>query len=266
MDTFKAPRRRLALAVSALGGGVVVLAAAAFHGELALASRLQAYVFTRFTQQAGHPVMAGASPSIRFPAHGPFDERLGYVQLPEFLKRLQDKGCSITEQARWSERLTTIADWGLFPPYREPTQTGMQVLDRKAVTLLQRRFPEHTYARFEDIPKLIVDTLLFIENRELLDEQDPQRNPAVEVDRLARAILDRAIRVVDRQHPVPGGSTLATQIEKYRHSREGRTDTIRDKLQQMVSASLRAYQDGRDTRGRRKAIILDYLNTVPMAG
>ena len=33
-----------------------------------------------------------------------------------------------------------------------------------------------------------------------------------------------------------GGSTLATQLEKYRHSPEGRTQSARDKLQQMASA------------------------------
>ena len=42
----------------------------------------------------------------------------------------------------------------------------------------------------------------------------------------------------------PGGSTLATQIEKFRHSPEGITSSPREKLRQMLSASLRAYHGG----------------------
>ena len=64
---------------------------------------------------------------------------------------------------------------------------------------------------------------------------------------------------------VAGGSTLATQIEKYRHSPEGRTGSTTDKLIQMASATLRAYQDGEDTTGSRRQIVLDYLNTVPLS-
>ncbi|MCK6410734.1 MAG: transglycosylase domain-containing protein, partial [Thauera sp.] len=62
-----------------------------------------------------------------------------------------------------------------------------------------------------------------------------------------------------------GGSTLATQIEKYRHSPDGRTDSAAEKLRQMASATLRAYSRGEDTRPRRREIVLDYLNTVPLA-
>ena len=78
-------------------------------------------------------------------------------------------------------------------------------------------------------------------------------------------MLDRARRTFDAGQPAPGGSTLATQIEKYRHSPQGRTDSLSDKLRQMASASLRAYLDGEDTLLRRRQIVVDYLNTVPLA-
>ncbi len=64
---------------------------------------------------------------------------------------------------------------------------------------------------------------------------------------------------------VEGGSTLATQLEKYRHSPEGRTDSATDKLKQMAAASLKAYQDGPDTRAHRRRIVVDYLNTMPLS-
>ncbi len=63
----------------------------------------------------------------------------------------------------------------------------------------------------------------------------------------------------------PGGSTLATQIEKYRHSPNGRTASIRDKLQQMASASLRAYRLGEDTTEARRKLVVTYLNTMPLS-
>jgi membrane peptidoglycan carboxypeptidase len=67
-----------------------------------------------------------------------------------------------------------------------------------------------------------------------------------------------------RSGNVQGGSTLATQIEKFRHSPEGRTAGGIDKLRQIFSASLRAYRDGTDTRATRREIILDYVNSMPL--
>ncbi len=64
---------------------------------------------------------------------------------------------------------------------------------------------------------------------------------------------------------VSGGSTLATQIEKYRHSRGGRTTSVGDKFRQVSSAALRAYLRGPDTLTARRQIVLGYLNTVPLA-
>ena len=72
-------------------------------------------------------------------------------------------------------------------------------------------------------------------------------------------------RLADPTRNVPGGSTLATQIEKYRHSPSGRTDDVREKLRQMASASLRAYRDGPDTSAARRQIVVDYLNSTPLA-
>ena len=57
------------------------------------------------------------------------------------------------------------------------------------------------------------------------------------------------MKIVDRDYDAPGGSTLATQIEKYRHSPSGITSSVFDKLRQMYSATLRAYSNGPDTTG-----------------
>jgi membrane peptidoglycan carboxypeptidase len=57
----------------------------------------------------------------------------------------------------------------------------------------------------------VAKTLLYIENRELLDATYPTRNPAIEWSRLGRALMAQAVKVVDSDYDAPGGSTLATQ-------------------------------------------------------
>ena len=108
-------------------------------------------------------------------------------------------------------------------------------------------------------------TLLFIENREVLDARRPHLNPAVEWHRLAKAVGVDILGRLGRQGQVIGASTLATQLEKFRHSPEGRTRSAGDKFRQMVSASLRAYQGGRHTLTARRQIVVDYLNSLPLA-
>jgi membrane peptidoglycan carboxypeptidase len=256
----RATRRAIPLFLVFLGVSAVL------YIELAWTSGFQARYFASAARAARFALEFGPSPSIRFPEGGPFDERLGYVRLPAYLERLQSNGFEITRQARWSPGLSALADKGLFPPYREKIQAGLRLLDRNGEPLLGLRYPERSYRRFEEIPPPAVETLLFIENRELLNEPHPTRNPAVEPDRLARAALDQAIHWADSAHDRPGGSTLATQMEKYRHSPNGRTDSITEKVRQMMSASLRAYRTGEDTLDRRREIVLDYLNTVPLGG
>jgi membrane peptidoglycan carboxypeptidase len=228
-------------------------------------SRWQALVIHAVARKLSFTVEPGPSDAVRFPEKGPYDERLGYDRLPEFVERLESEGYSITSQARMSPWLLGLANQGLFPPYREKSQAGLELSGCRGESLFAARFPERGYEHFENIPRVLVDSVLFIEDHNLLDTERPTRNPAVEWDRFAGAIADQAIHLLDGAHPTPGASTLATQIEKYRHSREGRTDSGGEKLRQMTSASLRAYLDGRDTRSHRHRIVLDYLNTVPLA-
>src|SRR4029450_7830919 len=154
---------------------------------------------------------------------------------------------------------------GLSVAYREKDAAGLDLAECHDQTLYAQRFPPRAYQAFEDVPPLLVDSLLFIENRELLDPDHAKRNPAIEWDRFSRAALDQARHLVDDSHRAPGGSTLATQLEKYRHSPEGRTESGKEKLRQMASASVRAYLEGEDTRATRRRIVLSYLNTVPLS-
>ena len=250
-----------------LCAGLLAVAATTLYlaAQEAQSARLQAGVPSELARSLRFTVGAGRSEAIRFPGSGPYDQRRGYTQLPAFIERLTARDYDITAQARMSPRMLAFDQHGLFPTYRESNQAGLALLDCRGEPLHAERFPQRVYERFDAVPPLLVDALLFIENRELLEPGSPRRNPAVEWDRLANAVLGRARRTFDAGHPAPGGSTLATQIEKYRHSPEGRTDSLSDKLRQMASASLRAYLDGEHTLARRRQIVVDYLDTVPLS-
>ncbi|MEO6322542.1 MAG: transglycosylase domain-containing protein, partial [Polaromonas sp.] len=228
-------------------------------------SDYQSRFFAGLASKARYTVAAGQSPSIRFPQSAPYDDRLGYAGLPVFFSKLQSRDFEIVKQAQISSGMAEIVDAGYFAPYPEKIQSGLSILDCHNDSLFQARYPERIYERFDDIAPVLVQSLLFIENRELLDPRYPKRNPAVEWDRLAKAVLLKAGSAITGDGRSPGGSTLATQIEKYRHSSEGRTSSVREKLQQMVSASLRAYQQGEDTSAVRRQIVLGYMNSMPLS-
>ena len=249
---------------------LVVLVAAAFAVGFGLTvevrtSWLQSELLSRAVRGLSFDVEPGPSDAIRFPSAGPYDQRLGYVQLPAFVERLKAQGFKVERQARLSARHQEAIDRGAFPLYREKTAAGLAVLDRAGARVFGASFPERTYTDYEAVPRSIVDSLLFIENRELLAEGAPRRNPAVEWDRLALVLRNSFAKMLDPSLNLPGGSTLATQIEKYRHAPAGRTDNATAKLRQMVSASLRAYRDGPDTTAVRRQVVVDYLNSTPLS-
>src|SRR3546814_8487022 len=94
------------------------------------------------------------------------------------------------------------------------------------------------YPDFNAVPPLVVNALLFIENRELLNPDTPRRNPAVEWDRLGRAVLGYATGGL-LMPSGPGGSTIATQLEKMRHSPGGQTDRKSTRLNSSHSCASR---------------------------
>ncbi len=244
---------------------LLTLGVAALVAWELLSSALEARYLAKTAQKMTWQMKPGPSERIRYPGGGPYDVRLGYTRLPEFLQRLQQTGWQIDEQAKLSIQMARVADLGLFLPYHEKDQTGITLYDSAGQSLYASRQPVRVYENFAAIPPVLVSALLYIENRELLTEEFPTRNPAVEWDRLAQALLEKGISLIDRNRNVPGGSTLPTQIEKYRHSPEGLTAGMGEKLRQMATASLRAYLDGPNTLAMRRETVTAYLNTVPLA-
>jgi membrane peptidoglycan carboxypeptidase len=208
-------------------------------------------------------VEAGKSPSISFPQSGPYDQRLGYVALPTLIQRL-GRNFDIERQARQSPALLDFIQAGGYAVYHEKFQAGLLLKDRWGDPLEAAPYPSTAFQRFEDIPPLLVDTLRFIEDRDLLDQEHPYRNPAVEWRRFALAAAGRMGSVLDHDLRRGGASTLATQIEKYRHSPAGRTDGVSEKVRQMATATARAYMDGPETIAAQRRIITTYLDSTPL--
>ena len=226
-----------------------------------LQSRLLAAVARRSTYSMG----PGASPTIQYPKSAPYTDRLGYSRLPSFVTALGKAGFGVTSQARHSDWSRRLMGWGVSAFDEAKPQAGLRLSDFHGASLFTAPYPARTYHRFEDIPPAIVNTLLFIENREILDAGTPYRNPSVEWPRLAGAVFDVGLNLVYPAHKISGGSTLATQIEKMRYSPGGATSSAGEKIRQMVSASLRAYRHGEETMEARKRIVGDYLNGLPLA-
>ncbi|MDE4920943.1 MULTISPECIES: transglycosylase domain-containing protein [Cupriavidus] len=250
------------MTVAACGGTYIVVSLVANEVRT---SQWQARYMSRLGQSLTYSIEPGPSDSIRYPHSGPYDERLGYERLGEFGERLLKQGYVTSSQARMSPDMVRLMDNGIFPPYREKNQAGLLVRDCNALTLAFARYPQRQYDNFESIPKVLISSLLYVENQNLLNPEYPMMNPALDWRRLSRAVLDQGIKFADRHHDTPGGSTLATQIEKYRHSPKGKTQSVSEKFRQMASASLRAYHDGPDTQRVRENVVLDYLNTVPLS-
>jgi membrane peptidoglycan carboxypeptidase len=196
---------------------------------------------------------------------GPYDQRLGYTRLPEFSSRLINQGYAVHAQAEVSEEMHKVVQKGIFPIFKEKSMAGLDIRDRSGQTVFTFSSPKRIFHTYDEIPPLLIQMLLFIEDRKLLDSTAPFMNPAVNWTRLVKALTEKASELIMPGAPVSGGSTLATQMEKFRHSENGRTQSMQDKLQQVLSASLRSYQEGAETMPARRRIVLDYINSVPLA-
>jgi membrane peptidoglycan carboxypeptidase len=241
---------------------VIVAAIAAAVADVP--SRASAAFLSRYVERITFSVDSGPAATPAVPGVGPLDVRLGYTAIPSIVTRLQERGFTIATQASVSDRFNRVADLGLFPPYDEPTQAGLTLLGRGGTLISTSRFPADVYKSFDEIPAPVREVLLFLENRELLDDRNPYRNPAIEWDRLAAAVVNLAGARVLGSSGRFGASTLATQLEKVRHSPGGVTRSPGDKVRQMSSATLRAYQQGPLTTEARRRILLDYLNALPV--
>lgn len=228
-------------------------------------SKFQAREISKYAASLKYELRPGPSDAIRYPGAGPFDQRLGYSAMDEFLPRLLKRDYVVSAQSRFSPALMKYSDKGFFVPYAEKIQAGLSITDCRAAPLYQYKYPQQLYSSFAAIPPVVVNSLLFIENRFLLDPRQPLANPAVDWPRFGMAAWSQVAKLLRLPGQSAGGSTLATQLEKYRHSPDGLTVSGAEKIRQMISASVRAYQAGPQTLQARQDVVRDYLNSVPLS-
>ncbi len=244
---------------------LLAIIVAAFFVEVQT-SLLQSWFFTSTNERLFYSLKDGLSREIIFPRPAaPFDERRGYAKLPLLQSRLQSQGYLVTRQVRQSETMLTLLERGISPPYLERPDAGLEITGADGVRLFRYAQGDFLFRKIDDIPPLLVKTLLFLENRDLDHPATSWQNPVIEWDRTFKAATMFLAAKLQLPVPVQGGSTLAVQLEKFRHSPHGRTDNPVEKLRQLIGASLKAYQEGPNTRAWRERIIVDYLNTVPLA-
>lgn len=247
---------------------VLLLAAAGGIGWAGFAelrcSCVQSLVMSRLVRDMNFAPAPGPAPSPWFPSDGPYDKRLGYAFVPYFAERLTQRHFVIQTQARMSPDLRRFIDAGGYALYREKTRAGLTLYGRPSEPLFAGRYPERVYSDFAGIPPQVAETLLYFEDRYLLDPRWPDRNPAVDWKRLPRAVVGQIASKFEPGLKQGGASTLATQIEKFRHSRGGRTEGIGAKFEQMMTAMARAYMAGPDTTEWRRHLVTVYLNSTPL--
>ena len=158
-----ARRMGVFLGVSLLAGGGY----AAWH-EMHT-SKLQALWLNRYAENLDYQIEPGASSSIQFPDAGPFDRRLGYAALPTFLERLTQRGFTVQQQVSFSPALLRYVQRGFFVPYPEKSKAGLTIDDCRGEPLYANSYPHQYYESFDDVPPVIAMSLLFIEDRGLLD-------------------------------------------------------------------------------------------------
>ena len=235
--------------VACVDAGVVMATAATVAFGLTAEVRtswLQSELLSRAVRSLTFRVEPGPSDAISSRAPGLTTSAWATSELPAFIERLRAQGFKVEQQARLSARHQDAIDRGAFPIYHEKTAAGLAVLDHAGAEVFGATYPERTYADYDAVPRLIIDSLLFIENRELLEESAARRNPAIEWDRLALVLRDSITKLLNPSLNLPGGSTRHPDREIPPCA--GRSHRgCRSKLRQMVSASLRAYRDGPDT-------------------
>ncbi len=245
-------------------GGLVTVGGVLLHQEMET-SAVQSEWLSFYDKNITFDMEPGENTDLRYPSYGPYNQRLGYSYLPFFIKSLKNNNFSVAEQMRTSATYDYFLSKGLYPVYKPKTTAGLTLYDRAGEKLYSASYPNHVFPNFAAIPPVLVRTLLYIENRELLSDGPVTRNPVIEWDRFFYAIVGHAVHSFIPGFNAGGGSTLATQIEKFRFSPGGQTVNGTDKLRQIASASLRIYLDGTDTSAARRQIVLDYLNSTPLS-
>src|SRR4029077_3450829 len=80
-------------------------------------SWLESRVLAAIAGKLSFSLEQGASHAIQYSSAGPYDERLGYSRLPNFLAQLESSGFRLESQARESKMYLLLAKLHIYPVY-----------------------------------------------------------------------------------------------------------------------------------------------------
>ena len=169
-SSWSKSKRVQRIVITAVAGAFVLLA---IIGELRT-SWLESLIFRSLDRKITFQLEQGPSQEIQYPKPGPYDWTLGYARMPDFLPHLEAHGFRITAQAHSSGLLTSLSGLGRGVPGLS-TKGPSRAPHRRSggARLYSFDRPRHVYPSYSSIPPLVVQTLLFIENRHMLDPEHP---------------------------------------------------------------------------------------------
>jgi hypothetical protein len=215
-SALRLPRPRIVIA------GAIALLAGLVWMEIRT-SALQAQVFSRYASGLTWEVRNGACETPLGALDGPYDRRLGYQQLGELSSQLTARDFRISRQACPSPELAKLVARGVAPPYDEKHLAALQILDRDGKDLYHAPLDQFAFSEYGQIPALLVQSLLFVENRQLLDQDRTTLNPAVQhardADREVPAFPQRPHRGRRRQGAADFRRQLAGVSQRTGHPR-----------------------------------------------
>lgn len=230
--------------------------------EFEVASPLQAKIFGAMAEGKFAAKQVTKTP----PAEGPKDIKLCYNLVSDLRKTLPLHGDIVSPQVSWTQH--GIGPYTLPPIFDRPINAGLRITDSQGRLMYDAT--KHTvrpYHKFDEVPNLLALAFGFVEDQNILNpNKKPTFNSAVNIRRSGNAVLENVAKSVGLRDGASGGSTIPVQVAKLEAWKDGKTRDIFDKLDQHVFASVRQYQDGSDTTGRRHSEFVNYLNTVSFAG
>ena len=228
-------------------------------------STLQALVFAvRPRDQLGVEPEAGAA--LRAPDAGPYDTRLGYNRLPGFVERLQTAGYDDRRAGEALAQDGRSGRMGAVPDLPREGPGRALVTDRQGGSLYEARTPERVFESFDAIPP--ADR----QHPALRREPRPPR-PAAPSSQPGRRMVSAGQG--DRlRHPRPAGTAGRGRSARARSPPRSRSSGTRGRdapdlagrEAQADALGEPARVSGRhDTLPARRQIVVDYLNSTPLA-
>ncbi len=256
-------RRRVARWLIA---GVVLVAVTAVLVVEARTSRLQARLFASFDTGLGFEVEPKPNPAMSFPDNSPYDTRL------EVRGACPSSSAGSTRAAfgstarraphRGSRRSWPAASFPSTARRHRPASASWTARGASSLGPLSRSDLRELRGK----SPAVVSALLFIEDRQLLDESRPYLNPAINWG-TARARRRRGRpRAVRQRRPGDRGEARWPRRSRSFGTRPKGARPRRGKsFARCCRQACARIEAARETLAARRLIVVDYLNSVPLA-